>query len=143
MSNVRSIPEMRPYRSITNTGRGFSEVVSTALVYLPRVGFLPQAGEPDPARHRRHGGDGANTFNISTVAPFRCELRRHTHLGQQAREVRAGGVAQQVAVHAQVIAKERLADTAVQQVGAEKIEGLRFLPEGFGIHHTSALSWLV
>ena len=35
MSNERSIPEIRPYRSITNTGRGFSEVVSTALLYRP------------------------------------------------------------------------------------------------------------
>src|ERR1017187_8752864 len=64
-------------------------------------------------------------------------------VGQQAREILAGGVAQQVAVHAHVVAKECLADAAVEQVGAEEIESLRFLPEGFGIHHAAALSWLV
>jgi hypothetical protein len=41
MSNERSIPEIRPYRSITNTGRGFSERLSTVLVYRPdRVDLL-------------------------------------------------------------------------------------------------------
>src|SRR5947208_2679824 len=69
---------------------------------------------------------------------------RHTYLfRQQAREVLAGGVAQQVAVHAHVVAKESLADTAVEQVGAEEIETLRFLPEGFGAHDSAAISWPV
>ena len=42
-----------------------------------------------------------------------------------------------------VVAKECLADIAVEQGDAEEIESLRFLPEGFGVHDPAALSWLV
>ena len=59
-------------------------------------------------------------------------------LRQETWEVLPGGVAEQVAVHAQVITKERLADAAVEQVRAKEVESLGFFPQGFGVHHAPA-----
>ena len=46
-------------------------------------------------------------------------------------------------MHAHVVAEECLTDIAVEQVRAEEIESLWFLPEGFGVHDAVAFGGLV
>ena len=46
-------------------------------------------------------------------------------------------------MHAHVVAKECLAHTSIEQVSAEQVESLRFLPQGFGLHYATTLAWLV
>ena len=75
---------------------------------------------------------------MANVVDTQILIRKEARvLGQKARKILAGGIAEQVAVHARVVAEKRLSDAAVEQMGAEEIQSFRFFPEGFGVHRLS------
>src|SRR5579883_1827564 len=58
---------------------------------------------------------------------------------QQNRQILFRRLAEQVPVHPQGIAEERLPDRTVKQMRAEQVQSFRFVPEGLGVYDSMAL----